>query len=412
MAVITDEFKDFMAKLFASQEVQRQKEHKEFKEDIQDMIKAGIKQEVEKATQSLKESQEKIERDQAELLKTVEELTKKVGDIERDKTKESEYPRLAKPREISLEKMYDVSAERTVDPESITKDQKYVRSLFKRSNLTLGLSPISKEFVEAEVAKQRDEGGESDEIIKTKVMKEAVKEFLIMEMKVKEEHFHKLDIVRIFTPQKTDWQMLYVQFESQDQVDWLLGHTRWIPEAEGGQGQSIVVKYIPKQLYKRWNALQAKAFTIRKESNWTIKTKVGHGRDDFFLQTRPKGEKIWSEDKKLPDDLPTVELEFLTREERSPASAPGRDIYKRTERTDKRKQRPSSSGSSSSSSPPQKQLSTERGGPVELDPGILARPDIRKVVDLGHPPGSAGQGIQNPEMFNHFDAAFVSSRKK
>ena len=56
MAVNTDEFKDFMEKLFASQEVQRQKEHKEFKEDIQDMIKTGIKQEVEKATKPLKES--------------------------------------------------------------------------------------------------------------------------------------------------------------------------------------------------------------------------------------------------------------------------------------------------------------------------------------------------------------------
>ena len=109
--------------------------------------------------------------------------------------------------------------EKRADAESITKDQIYVRGLFKMSNLTLGLSPISKEFVEAEVTKQKEESGESEDTIKTKVMKEAVKEFMIMEMKVKEEHFEKLDIVRIFTPQKTDWQMLYVQLENQDQVD-------------------------------------------------------------------------------------------------------------------------------------------------------------------------------------------------
>ena len=243
-------------------------------------------------------------------------------------------------------------------------------------------------------------------------MKEVVKEFMIMEMKVKEDHFEKLDIVRIFTPQKTDWQMLYVQLESQDQVYWLLNRTRLIPEAEGGQGQSKVVKYIPKQLYKRWNALQAKAFTIRKESNWTIKTKIGHGRDDFFLQTRPKGERTWSEDQRLPDDLPKVELEFLSREERSPAAAPGRERYKRNERTDKRKERPSSSDSSSQSSPPQKQLNTDRAGSEDRDSGLLARPDLSKVIEMRHPPGSPGQGIRNPEMFNHLNAAFVSSRQK
>ena len=82
MAAVTDEFKDFMANLFSTQEIQRQKEHKEFKKEIQDMIKEGIKQEVEKATKPLKESQEKIVKDHANLLQTVEELTKKVVEIE------------------------------------------------------------------------------------------------------------------------------------------------------------------------------------------------------------------------------------------------------------------------------------------------------------------------------------------
>ena len=69
------------------------------------------------------------------------------------------------------------------------------------SNLTVGLSPISKEFVEAEATKQKEETGEDDDIIKAKVIKEAVKEFMIIEMKLKVEHFEKLNIVRTFTPQ-------------------------------------------------------------------------------------------------------------------------------------------------------------------------------------------------------------------
>ena len=117
------------------------------------------------------------------------------------------------------------------------------------SNLTVGLSPISKEFVEAEATKQKEETGEDDDIIKAKVIREAVKEFMIIEMKVKVEHFEKLNIVRTFTPQKPDWQTIYVELESQNQVDWLMSHTRWIPETEKGQVQTKVVKHVPRQLY-------------------------------------------------------------------------------------------------------------------------------------------------------------------
>ena len=195
--------------------------------------------------------------------------------------------------------------------------------------------------------------------------------------------------------------------ESQDQVDWIMSHTRWIPDTEPGEVQTKVVKYVPRQLYKRWNAIQARAFAIRKESKWQIQTKVGHGKDDFILQTRNKGEKYWNTDK-LPTDLPKVELEFLSREERSPVSAPGRERYRKTQRIEKRKERPSNS-SSSSSSPPQKQLNAGRE-PVVSE--LLARPDITKVVESGHPPGSPGEGINNPNMFKHLDSAQVSSRRK
>ena len=240
MAAVTE---DFMSKLFAAQQVERKKENKEFKEEIQVMISEGIKSEVEHATKPLKESQAKLMKDQAELLKTVEELSKKVVDIEKEKKKDCEYPRIEKHKDKdSVPSMVKNSVtEKRVEIENLTKDQKTVRGLFKVSNLTLGLSPISKVFVQAEVAKQMEETGEEEEIIKSKVMMEAVKEFMIMEMKVKEEHFHKLNIGRIFAPQKSDWQTLYVELESQDQVDWLMSHTRWIPESETGQVQTKVV---------------------------------------------------------------------------------------------------------------------------------------------------------------------------
>ena len=372
---------------------ERTKENTELKQEIQEMIKEGIKSEIEAATKPMKESQDKIVKDHAELARTVQELIKKVNKIKKvkvvmtDKENESECP-------VPVQHVIESPGIRSHVNVTRSRDQEAIRKLFRTSNSTLGLSPISKEILDSDVMKQMEETGLERNVIEPKVMKEAVKEFLIMEMKVKEDHFEKLNIVRIFAPQKSAWSTLYIQLENQEQGDWVMSHTRWIPEVEEGQVSAKVIKYIPRQLYNRWNAIQGLAFQIRKDSNWGVQTKIGHGTDDFFLQTRPKGDTIWSSDVKLPGDLPKVELAFMSREIRSPNSAPGRDRYK--QRTEKRKTRPSS-GSSSSSSPPAKQAnSLDKSIELTLNSGLLARPDLGKTVESGHPPGSPGQGLNNP----------------
>ena len=94
MANMSEELKNFMSNLFASQEVTRKQEHKDFKQDIQEMIKDGIKTEVEAATKPIKDSQDMLVKDQAKLVREVEELTKKVDELE----KEKEFPVLEQPQ--------------------------------------------------------------------------------------------------------------------------------------------------------------------------------------------------------------------------------------------------------------------------------------------------------------------------
>ena len=407
MAGMSDELKNFMSNLFAAQEATRKQEHKEFKEDIQGMIKEGIKSEVEAATKPLKEGQDQIVKDQAALAKTVEDLTKQIEEIK----KGNNYPVLEQSQVHGSKNRSKVTENRN-ESVTLSKDAEAVRKLFKKSNLTIGLSPINQDFLEAEVQKQVEQTGKDRDDIKKTVMKEAVKEFLTMEMKVKEDHFEKLDIARIFAPQKENWNTVYLELESEEQVDWVMSHTRWIPVGDRGQVPTKVTKYIPRQLYTRWNALQGKAFSIRKESNWTVQTKIGHGKDDFFLQTRVKGDREWGEKLELPTDLPKVELEFLSREDRSPTSAPGREKYRSTQRTDKRKERPSAGSSSSSDSPPPKQVNNQNTKGSEAESGLLARPNISNIVESGHAPGSPGHGIVNPNMFSHLNSDSVSIRRK
>ena len=142
------------------------------------MIKDGIKSEVEAATKPLKDSQDKIVKDQADLVKTVKDLTKKVEELERG----TDFPVL---RQSQVPKQDNGRSNDRNESVSMRKDDEVVRKLFKKSNLTLGISPVSQEFLEAEVQKRVDETGKDREDIKNNAMKDAVKEFLTMEIKVK-----------------------------------------------------------------------------------------------------------------------------------------------------------------------------------------------------------------------------------
>ena len=363
-------------------------------EKVVNKIKSTVEDEVAKAVKPLKETQEKTETELSKLASDLASLARRVSsqeEVMRGKEREEMVQRQGQ-QATSYANTLKAGSDIEYRTEVLSNEEEAVRKIFKTSNITLGLSPISKDMIEEEVNKQMTVTGLERDKVEAKVLKEAVKDFLIMEMKVKEDHFEKLGIVRIFAPKKVDWNTLYVVMENIEQADWVLYHSRYLPKVEKGQVQAKVLKYIPRQLFDRWNALQAYAYNIRKDSNWEVQTKIIHGKDDFHLQTRHKNGdiKLWSNDLKLPDNLPKIELSYMSREERSPTSAPGRVQYK----TMKRKTRPSS-GSSSSGSPPPKQTNNQVDDSVQIAPesGLLSKPNISHIVESVHPPGSPGNGI-------------------
>jgi hypothetical protein len=85
----------------------------------------------------------------------------------------------------------------------------------------------------------------------------------------------------------------------------------------------------------------------------------------------------------------------MERDVQSPASAPGREQYRK--RTEKRKERPSRGSNSSSSSPPQKQANGDDSS--DLNDNLL-------------PPGSSGGTLSNPGIFSHLDNSFITLRSR
>ena len=119
------------------------------------------------------------------------------------------------------------------------------------------------------------------------------------------------------------------------------------------------------ELFKRYLAVEKITYEIRQKSNFQTSTNVNFGEKDIILKSRPKeiqpgGRRIpWSqiESIKLPEDIPTFEMNLVRRvpqSPRSPGQAPGRPPHT-PEQNEKRKTRKSPYSSSPSSPTPKQQ---------------------------------------------------------
>ena len=119
------EIQDFMFNMFSAQEVECKKDHKEFKEEIQTMIKDGIRTEVEAATKPVKENQIQIMKEHESLMKKVGELKKKLHAIDKTREKNTEFPALLKPK-----KTIQNNREKRTESVPIDKDNDVVKKTF------------------------------------------------------------------------------------------------------------------------------------------------------------------------------------------------------------------------------------------------------------------------------------------
>ena len=113
-----------------------------------------------------------------------------------------------------------------------------------------------------------------------------VKSYLKCEMKMLPSVIEKLNFVRIFPPTREDWNVLYVEFGSDHDVDTVFNHTRAMVKRD-----HRVIRYIPKQMYNRFRAIQSQAYHIRQDEGLKTRVKIGH--NDFLLSTRDANSSIW-----------------------------------------------------------------------------------------------------------------------
>ena len=142
-----------------------------------------------------------------------------------------------------------------------------------------------------------------------------IKSYLKCEMKVQPSEIEKLDIVRIFHPAKENWNVLYVEFGSECEVDKIFSYTRGMVKQD-----HRIVRWYPRQMYDRYRAVESIAYIRKKLSH---KTRVKIGRKDIELSTRETGSTVWKR-QALPDNLPKFDLDSSSGPATSSSPPPGR----------------------------------------------------------------------------------------
>ena len=108
-----------------------------------------------------------------------------------------------------------------------------VREKCAAGRRVVGFTPIEQRMLQI-----RSYGAKSLE----EAMLMEIKSYLKCELKIRPSDIEKLDIVKIFHPAKQDWNVLYVELGSEDQVDQLFSYTK------GMKKDHRMVRWYPKQM--------------------------------------------------------------------------------------------------------------------------------------------------------------------
>ena len=248
---------------------------------MEKMLKNAVKMEVLAALQPLEERIDRKEKASKEIDKQFSIMMKEVEDL---MLTVSKYPTLSVQAMAAVGERFGMEGmesredltlrERAMDKKErvMQNNLRNTRDMCAADRKVVGFSPI-----EPRMLKLQMECYGAKDVGEAMLME--IKSYLKSEMKVPPSEIEKLDIIRIFPPARDDWNVLYVEFGSDHEVDNIFSYTRRIVNNE-----NKLTHWIPKQMYARFRAVEGLAYSIRQEEK--LKTRVKIGIKDFLLSTR------------------------------------------------------------------------------------------------------------------------------
>ena len=194
-------------------------------------------------------------------------------------------------------------------------ESQIIMEICSAARKVIGFTPIEPRMLELQMKCYG-----ANDLEEAKLME--IKSYLKCELKVPPSVINSLDIIKIFPPAKDHWNVLYVEFASELEVNNLFKYNKNMRHKD-----HRVVHWCPKQLFPRYKAVESIAYTLRQEEH--LKTRVKVGIDDIELSTRNPDSKIWKR-YQLEGNLPKINLNNQTT--KSPPS--GKTTRDQTENPD------------------------------------------------------------------------------
>ena len=145
----------------------------------------------------------------------------------------------------------------------------------------------------------------------------AVKEYLVYELKIREEDVDNMEIEKIFLPTKEmdHPQSLNVTFEQFSSVSKIYEQTRIM------RRESRINNYFPRQFKDRLRTKSEFDYNLRQDKR--LQTRIKMGVMDLELHRKLRGTSRW-ERVNLPDNLPPVDLSSRPATQTPTSPPPGR----------------------------------------------------------------------------------------
>ena len=164
-------------------------------------------------------------------------------EVERLKVTASNFPALTGPSSTVSERIVSRGYSRMERAMYCDNDMKAnmegIRDLCAAARKVVGFSPI-----EPKMLKIQMEGFGAKDLQEAVLME--IKLYLKCEMKMPPSEIEKLEIIRIFPLARDDWNVLYVEFGSDHDVNNIFSYTRRIVNME-----NKITHWIPRQMYEK-----------------------------------------------------------------------------------------------------------------------------------------------------------------
>ena len=227
-------------------------------------IKDSVKHDIKETEKNLRSDIEAIKSEVAENKTEIEQLKARVDVIE-EKSKSGD--------------------KNVIDDGKNAEVGDEISKIMMAARCRIGIKPISLEDIN-EVAQKAELNGIA-------ALREAVKEFLMDELKMDDEEIDNLGEYEVHRKDTEDNDKVYLKFQTEEASNYITRKAALVKNENVN-----VFPYIPPQMYQRFSDLSRLTFNAR-HSDKRLKTKITLGKRDLVLKTKIKDKTDWV----VQDDL-------------------------------------------------------------------------------------------------------------